>query len=100
MDVLNTLWYLYVGQSWVGTLTPTGAEDGWYFATFLEGDAWGNFAPWFVKAYEAYSAGDEAGWQRVYDQLCLMGLVLVAEDGDAYENPTILIDGSQAWVVV
>ena len=100
MDVLNTLWHLYVGQSWVGTLTPTDADDTWYYAVFSQGDAWGNFAPWFVKAYEAYAAGDEAGWQNVYDQLYLMGMTLVAEDGDAYENPTVLVDGSQAWFVV
>lgn len=100
MDVLNTLWHLYVGQSWVGTLTPTDADDTWYYAVFSQGDAWGNFAPWFVKAYEAYAAGDEAGWQNVYDQLYLMGMALVAEDGDAYENPTVLVEGSQAWFVV
>ena len=100
MDVLNTLWHLYVGQSWIGTLTPTDADDTWYYAVFSQGDAWGNFAPWFVKAYEAYAAGDEAGWQNVYDQLYLMGMTLVAEDGDAYENPTVLVDGSQAWFVV
>ena len=100
MDVLNTLWHLYVGQSWIGTLTPTDADDTWYYAVFSQGDAWGNFAPWFVKAYEAYAAGDEAGWQNVYDQLYLMGITLVAEDGDAYEDPTVLVDGSQAWFVV
>lgn len=100
MDVLATTWYLYVGQSWIGTLTPTGADEDWYFADFAEGDAWGNFAPWFIKAYEAYADGDDAGWQSVYDQLNMMGMSLVAESGETFENPTVLIDGPNAWFVV
>lgn len=100
VDILDTIWYLYVGQSWIGTLTPTGADDSWYYAEFTEGDAWGNFAPWFIKAYKAYAAGDEQGWQNVYNQLYMMGLSLVAESGAAYENPTVLVDGGNAWFVV
>lgn len=100
VSVLDKAWHLYVGQSWVGTLTPTGSDETWYQASFSPGDGWGNFAPWFQRAYEAFSNGDEAGWNNWYSQLSQMGLVLTADDGESYQNPTIHIDGSSAWFLV
>ena len=100
MGILGAVWHLYVGQSWVGTLTPTGADETWYYADFVEGDAWGNFAPWFTTAFEAFQSGDEEAWQNIFGQLHMMGMALVAESGATYENPTVLIDGSSAWFVV
>ncbi len=93
-------WHIYIGNSYIGTLTPTGADDQWYQATFTAGDAWGNFAPWFNQAFAAHQSGDQAGWQNVYQQLTLMGLTITADDGESYSNPTILIDGGSAWFVV
>ena len=100
MSVLDKVWHVYVGQSWVGTLTPTGADGSWYYADFSPGDAWGNFAPWFIKAAEAFNAGDEAGWQSVYDQLMLMGVTLVADDGESYHNPIMIMDGNSVRFAV
>jgi hypothetical protein len=82
------------------TLTPTGSDDQWYTASFSPGDAWGNFAPWFQKAYEAFSQGDEAGWDGWYSQLTRMGLTLSSDDGESYQNPTIHVDSDRAWFVV
>ncbi len=100
MSVLDKTWNLYVGQSWIGALTPTGSENEWVLASFAQGDGWGNFAPWFQKAYDAFSSGDEAGWDNWYSQLTRMGLVLSSDDGEAYQNPTVHIDGTHAWFVV
>jgi hypothetical protein len=98
--MLSKSWYVFVGESWVGTLHPTGSDDEWIQADFEEGDAWGNFAPWFVKAAEAYQAGDEPGWQSWTLQLTAMGLSLRADDGESFSSPTIIIDGGQAWFAV
>ncbi len=100
MSIQDKVWHVYVGQSWIGTLTPTNADANWYYATFTPGDAWGNFAPWFQKAVEAHKAGDEAGWQQWYSQLTTMGVSIAADDGESYQNPTIHIDGGNAWFVV
>jgi hypothetical protein len=100
VGITDKVWQIYVGDSWIGTLTPTGADDNWYYADFTQGDAWGNFAPWFKQAFEAHQAGDEATWQNVYSQLTLMGLTITADDGEAYDNPTLHIDGNSAWFVV
>jgi hypothetical protein len=99
VGITDKVWQVYVGDSWIGTLTPTGADDNWYYADFTQGDAWGNFAPWFKQAFEAHQAGDEATWQNVYSQLTLMGLTITADDGEAYDNPTLHIDGNSAWFV-
>lgn len=98
--MLSKSWYVYIGESWVGTLHPTSADDEWVQADFEEGDAWGNFAPWFIKAADAYQAGDEAEWQNWTSQLAAMGLNLRADDGENYASPTIIVDGSQAWFAV
>lgn len=100
MSVLDKVWHVYVGQSWVGTLTPTGADESWCYADFSPGDAWGNFAPWFIKAAEAFNAGDEARWQSVYDQLMLMGVTLAADDGESYYNPTVITDGNSGCFAI
>ncbi len=99
MGISDKTWHLHVGGSWVGTLTPTGSDDTWYYASFSQGDAWGNFAPWFEQAAKAQQAGD-AGWQTTYDQLIAMGVTISADDGETYQNPTVLIDGGSAWFVV
>jgi len=98
--MLDKSWHIFVGESWVGTLHPTGADDDWIQADFEEGDAWGNFAPWFIKAAEAYADGDEAGWQSWISQLVAMGLTLRADDGESYASPTVIIEGGQAWFAV
>jgi hypothetical protein len=100
VSILDKTWHLYVGQSWVGSLMPTGSDDNWYYADFTEGDAWGNFRPWFVKAVEAQQAGDEGAWQATYEQLSFMGMALVADDGERYDSPTVFINGGSAWFVV
>lgn len=96
--MLDKTWHLYIGQSWLGTLTPNGSDDNWYYADFTEGDAWGNFAPWFKQAAEAQKSGGD--WEAVYQQLYMMGLSLVADDGESFENPAVFVDGSSAWFVV
>lgn len=96
--MLDKVWHLYIGQSWLGTLTPTGADDNWYYADFTQGDAWGNFAPWFNKAAEAQMSGGD--WESVYQQLYHMGLSLVADDGETYERPQVFVDGGSAWFIV
>lgn len=99
MSALDKVWHVYIGSSWVGTLTPTGSDDEWYYADFAAGDAWGNFAPWFQSAYECYRGGDEVGWHNWFAQLTAMGLTLSADDGEAYRNPTLHIDGTRAWFI-
>ena len=99
MSALEKVWHVYVGDSWVGTLTPTGSDDEWYYANFSQGDAWGNFAPWFQHATEAYNGGDEAGWHNWYSQITAMGLLISSDDGESYRNPTLHIDGDNAWFV-
>ena len=64
--MLNKVWHVYVGDSWVGTLTPTGSDESWFYANFNQGDAWGNFAPWFQRAMECHNCGDDAGWHNWY----------------------------------
>jgi hypothetical protein len=91
-------WQITVGGTWIGTLTPTGADGGWVTASFAPGDGWGNFAPWFAQGYAAFAAGDEAGWKNVYSQLTTMGVAITADDGETHANPTIHIDGSNAWL--
>ena len=100
MSILDKPWHIYVGDSWIGTLMPTTSDDTWYYADFSEGDAWGNFAPWFKQAYEAFRAEDDAAWQNIYSQLRLMGLALRSDDGESHANVTVHIDGSSAWFVV
>ncbi|HEC24107.1 MAG TPA: hypothetical protein ENI95_14440 [Chloroflexi bacterium] len=100
MSILDKVWHVYVGDSWIGTLAPTGADDSWYYADFTEGDAWGNFAPWFREALAAFQAEDAEALEKVYSQLWLMGLVISAEDGESYTNPTVYIDGANAWFSV
>lgn len=96
--MLGKTWYVYVGSSWVGTVDPVGNSGDWIEANFHEGDHWGNFAPWFTRAFDAYHAGDDGTWDDVYGQLATMGIVLEAEDGERYENPTLLINGGSAWI--
>jgi hypothetical protein len=93
-------WHLYVSGTWLGTLTPSGTDGGWCIASFSPGDGWGNFAPWFEKAYQAFQAGDDAGWQAVYQQLTLMKLSISADDGESHANPTVHISGGNAWFSV
>ena len=100
MSILDKTWHVYVGGSYIGTLTPTGSDDHWYYADFTQGDAWGNFAPWFKQAVDAFNAGDNAKWEGVYSQLTAMGLTLSSDDGEAYDAPTLHIDGGSAWFVV
>lgn len=100
MSIQDKTWHLYVGDSWLGTLTPTGADSDWHYAAFTPGDAWGNFKPWFIQAADAHKAGDDAAWNNVFSQLTVMGLALVADDGERYDNPTVVVDGSNAWFVV
>ena len=100
MSITEKLWQVYVGQSWIGTLSPTGSDDNWFYADFTEGDGWGNFAPWFKNAIEAHKSGDNATWETTYQQLTMMGLTISAEDGESYSNPTLHIDGASAWFIV
>lgn len=100
MSITEKVWHIYIGESWLGTLTPTGADENWYYADFGEGDAWGNYRPWFMQALEAHQAGDDASWENIYSQLLMMGLALVADDGETYQEPTIHIDGGSAWFLV
>jgi hypothetical protein len=100
VSITEKVWHITIGSSWVGSLTPTGADGDWYTAEFTEGDAWGNFAPWFRQAYAAYTAGDEATWRNMALQFQIMGLAISADDGESYANPAILIDGSSAWFAV
>lgn len=95
--MLDKSWHIYLGDSWIGTLHPTTEDGDWIVAEFEAGDAWGNFAPWFQKAAAAYNDGDDAEWDKWYGQLTAMGLVIVADDEEAYDNPVILVDGAQAW---
>lgn len=97
MALADKTWQITVGGTWIGTLTPTGADGQWVTAAFAPGDGWGNFAPWFSQAYAAFSGGDEAAWQATYSQLTMMGLAITADDGESVANPTIHIDGSNAW---
>jgi hypothetical protein len=90
-------WHITVGGTWIGTLTPSGTDGEWVTASFSPGDGWGNFAPWFAQAYAAFAGGDQAGWQKVYEQLTLMKIAIAADDGESHANPTIHIDGSNAW---
>ncbi len=100
MSALDKTWHIYIGGSWLGTLTPTTADDQWYIADFTPGDAWGNFAPWFERAFEAFQNGDQPGWDNWYSQLTAMGVDLTAEDGETHHNPTLHIDGQQAWFLI
>jgi hypothetical protein len=100
VDILDKEWQVYVGQSWIGTLTPTGADDEWYYADFSEGDAWGNFAPWFKQAVDAFEAEDDVAWQGIYSQLIAMGLEMRADDGETYTSFTLYVDGDSAWFVI
>lgn len=100
MSVLGKVWHVYVGGSWVGTLTPTGTQGDWVEASFSPGDAWGNFAPWFIQAAEAFGAEDEESWQSPLSQLAMMGVSLVADDGETHANPTVITDGSSGWFAV
>jgi hypothetical protein len=100
VSILDKTWHIYLGGSHIGTLTPTGADDNWYYANFTQGDAWGNFAPWFQQALTAFNAGDSAKWEGIYSQLTMMGLSLHADDGESYANPTLHIDGGTAWFTV
>ncbi|NDJ53378.1 MAG: hypothetical protein GYB68_09880 [Chloroflexi bacterium] len=97
MGVQEKVWHMFIGDSWLGTLTPTGADDSWYYADFNAGDSWGNFAPWFEQAVAAHMSGDDAGWENVYSQLLTMGLILSSDDGEVLNGPTVHIDGSSAW---
>lgn len=99
MSVLDNVWHLYIGQSWLGTLTPFEVGGDWIVAEFAQGDAWGNFAPWFVTAAKAFEVGDEEGWQTVYGQLAAMGIALVSDDGETLDSPTVITDGATAWFV-
>jgi hypothetical protein len=94
---MDKQWHVYVGQSLIGTLIPTGCDDTWYYADFNQSDAWGNFAPWFQKAAEASNGGDDAEWNKWYSQLTMMGLAITADDGESHANPTLNIDGQKAW---
>jgi hypothetical protein len=101
LSVLDTVWHLYVGSSWIGSLAPTGVDGEWVHAEFNEGDAWGNFAPWFQQAAEAYNAGDDDGWDDIYGQLYMMGMTLAPDDGgEVIPNPTVIVDGPDAWFIV
>jgi hypothetical protein len=100
VSIMDKAWNLYIGESWLGTLTPTESDDNWYYADFAEGDAWLNFRPWFLQALEAQQAGDDAAWRAVYDQLYAMNLVLAADDGETFASPTVFIDGGSAWFIV
>lgn len=97
MALTDKAWHITVGGTWIGTLTPTGTDGDWVTASFTPGDGWGNFAPWFARAYAAFAAGDSAAWENIYSQLTLMKLSISADDGESYANPTIHIDGSNAW---
>ncbi len=100
MSVLDKVWHLYIGQSWLGTLTPVNVDGDWVVAEFAQGDAWGNFAPWFVNSAKAFEEGDDEGWQLVYGQLSAMGIALVADDGETVEGPTVITNGDTAWFAV
>ena len=100
MALTEKNWHIYVGGSLIGTLTPTGSDGQWVTASFAPGDGWGNFAPWFAQAYAAFQSGDDAGWQNVYSQLATMKLSIAADDGETHPNPTIHIDGTNAWIAV
>jgi hypothetical protein len=98
--ITDKVWNVYIGQSWIGTLTPTSADNQWYYADFTPGDAWGNFAPWFLQAVQAHKSGDEDGWKSIYQQITLMNLTIAADDGESYTNPSLHIDGAHAWFIV
>ena len=100
MDILGKEWQVFVGQSWIGTLTPTGADDDWYYADFTAGDAWGNFAPWFQQAIDAFEAEDDVAWESIYSQLVAMGITMRADDGETYTSFTLYVDGDSAWFVI
>jgi len=100
VSILDNDWLIYVGDTWIGTLAPTGSDDDWYYADFTPGDGWGNFAPWFQQAVEAHKAGNDNDWNSIYSQLLSMGLTISADNGESYNGPTLHIDGSQAWFVV
>lgn len=93
-------WHLYLGGSYLGTLQPTEADDHWTYAQFAAGDAWGNFAPWFQNAVQAHLNGDDATWAEVYGQIQAMGIYIEAEDGEAFNDLTVHIDGHSAWFAV
>ena len=97
MSIMEKNWHIYVGDSWIGTLTPVGADGDWIEADFAEGNGWGNFAPWFQKTADAYHAGNDDEWDNWYSQLTAMGLIIEADDGEAYTNPTLIIEGNSAW---
>lgn len=100
MGVLGTVWRLYVGSSLIGTLIPTGVDGEWVHAEFSAGDVWGNFAPWFRKAAEAYHAGDNPAWNELHAQLYMMGMTLTRDDGgETIRNPTVIVDGPDAWFI-
>ncbi len=100
MAVLDKVWQVYVGEAWIGTLSPTGSDSEWYYADFAQGDDWGNFAPWFDQAAAAFKAGDDSAWQNWHGQLTAMGLTITADDGESVHNPTLTINGSNAWFVI
>ena len=77
-----------------------GADDDWYYADFTEGDAWGNFAPWFKQAVEAFEAEDDVAWESIYAQLVAMGIEMRADDGESYTSFTLYVDGDTAWFVI
>jgi len=97
VSVLDKQWYVYIGQSWIGTLTPTGSDHDWIYADFAQGDAWGNFAPWFQQSLAAFHRGDHDEWNKWYSQLIMMGLTIRADDGESHHHLTLHIDGSKAW---
>lgn len=100
MSITDKVWHIYVGSSHIGTLMPTGADENWYYASFAQGEAWGNFAPWFKQALDAHQSGDQDAWESIYSQLTMMGLTMTADDGESYTSPTLHIDGGNAWFVV
>ena len=100
MALTDKAWHVSIGGTYIGTLTPNGSDGQWVTASFAQGDGWGNFAPWFQQAYAAFSAGDDATWQTVYQQLTLMHLSIAADDGETHASPTLHIDGGNAWFSV
>jgi hypothetical protein len=100
MGLVEQKWHVYVGDTWLGTLTPTGEHEGWVGADFEPSDNWDNFSPWFAQAYDAHQNGDTGEWERIYSQIETMGLTITADSGETYDNPTLLVSEGEAWFAV
>ena len=96
----------YASPSWeihardgqiLGRLEVIGPDMPWFECKFTPTHEWGAVAPLFHDELELLDRDDMAAWERAYQRIQNLGLVLRATDGTAVVSEFLLhVDGENA----